>query len=1103
MNNQLRGFAAANTTLMSPDIRANVSGSYFDRGTPYVPHNALIDSSFQHFNDTYFRIQQPEEILTVFHAGFTGPDQMEAVMGRLLPPQETTKEKFVVKMYYFDFVNMDVVPPGAIPDQQTAHMEEYNVRLNRYGQQFEMFDEELTTSEGYGLFLGHVAQQSISRFTTFLITGMYALTDERIKERSDVENFGDPENTPIDESLRKRAQGFGSMGVESQSSVQTISSHIQIGQSIISKLSGMKPENLILPPGSDILLQQTKPEQTYYFEYEGLNPTPRVVMGLNSPLILPNGIATFIAALPRLSGRQDNSEFDVLKQHSVIGEYYLMNSDPRSCDDKGFVKDKRNIQIFDIERNDWIEVPFRDAVLKSKVFKVADNNPEIGYDWDDEFKSFPNHGKSNEEMFVYNGLEGPQLIDYILQMSGINGENGAKRTAEHLLSKFLSEYNTVMLSAEKVLSDASLIIKKIAQQVPTANYVSNAGATFLQTGAARAPLQPEIDRMTKKGVPVMNVTDSNTNGGVKINNNASLPATMDYPAGLVSYSNLKSITEYAGIDPKVNALKEKLKAFIDLIDNLTSFLKRYLPHSELLDAKNIQPWIHSDMIGNVLVESMFGRFSPILIAGGGANNVTDSFKGKAVSPESLILIGGSPELQAFLTDRINENDSYPVEAAVQVISKFSNGNIAEFFTKYNANKPEGQVNIAKKIYNEAVKIKPAPAPQSGTVFGTYAMTGIEATPGFVTAFENDKTNFGNYIPADLHDMGATANVSDLKKSVAFANVKSRLPADERHADLRFLYNNIGTQLPISKPFSFKSMEGIFDTDSIQTKKIGVSFPDSMKKIRDDQFVGGGFTNVKSVDTIGGTLLGIVLHVFLTCRNVPDTLMRLLENEIYVPFNALLTRPQIRVDVSGAILSASRVGKTYYLRGQVYNPVNENGKRRYTIYLKFGCVVDKPDAVFYIPAVKFSGYHGGLSSEFFEYDPDRRALKNQIDRSENSGQSLISMLVPPEWKPASEILFLTDIKARDKKSKNIPSREYYDYIWEFTPYAAELAGAKRMEKNVFYSLFRGTYFRWDHSKECYSNDCLINGTGHLRGKVYVGCKAAFDGNMLFLRDPKLK
>ncbi len=1044
MNSQLVGFKHSTIPAMNNVVPNRDFGSYFDREKMYTPHNAIIDSTFQHFNDTYYRTQAPQEVLKIYHSGFTDPDKMEFILGRILPLQETTKEKFVVKSWTFDFKNMDIVPPGAIPDQQTAHMEEFNFTIDRYGQQFEMMDEELTTAEGYSVFLGHAAQMGINRFTTMILTGLFSLAAPEIIDRSEREGFGDFDTVSIDDSLRKKAQSFACLSVESNSSVQSINSVIQVGSSVIAKLSNMKPENLILPPGSDIILQQTKPEQTYYFEYTGLDPTPRVIMGINSPLILPSGIATFIAALPRFSARQSNEEFDVLKTQCVLGEYFLMSSTLHRNEDCMFLPDKKNIEIFDLERNDWIEISFRDCILRSKIFReISDSNDKFkrgdGYEWDREFMNY----NGMDSMFHYKTMKGAQLVEYVLQMNDIDKDAGAKRTAEHLVAKFLSEYNTYNTSADRVLLDGKVLFRDYVMTEPKN--------------------EDDIDKL-----------------------------------GDISYTSFKAASRTEN--------GKQLEPFISLMESLISFLRTYLPSSELLSEKNIQPWIDSDDVGNVLFESFFGRFPPLLKRSEGVFG-GERYQGRDVSKFNMSLLNDDPKFKEFIDNRLKENTNYPVNSALDVITKYYAGRYNEFWTAYEKDDEKSRKALLGKIYNEALKMESQNKNEKTNVvpLGKWKFTGRSATPGIVSYFNRIK-DFGgeggktNYAVGSLIHLGEPETDENVIKNLpAFKNVKAKIGIVERHGDLAFLHKKIGTNQPKSgsRPFSFDTRE-----ENIGSKKIGVSYQDSLKKIHDEHFVGNAFTNIKAVETTGGSLLSVFLHAFLTCRDVPNTIMRLIDNEIYVPLNVLLTRPQMRVYTSSAILCANNVGNTYYIKGQAYNPVTEYGKRRYTVYLKFGCLVSVPEAVFNIPSVKMSGYIAGMTSEFFEFKKGGELL-DQINRNDHFCKSLIPLIVPANWKPSSDILYLTDIKTKDKKHRNIPMRDYYDDVWGFTNTANDLSQRRKIERNVFYSLFRGTYFKWNHITESYNKETLVKGTGFFRDKQYIGARPAMDGVALFVANPNLK
>lgn len=1110
-------FQQAFNTSLSPAVATGRDASFFDRSKAYTPHTAITDNSFQHFTDTFWRTKQPEILLSFFHAGLMGPEQVNFLTSRVLPFRETTTEEFKFITWTYDFTLMEIVPPGALPSQQISHMEEYSVRLDRWGQQFQMFDEELTTELGKQHFIENSVQMGINRLSTIKLVAITALTSPEIIDNSDSFSYGRMDSENLDSSLRKRAQAFCPLSRESTHVVQSIFSLIQIGMNTIAQLTGLKPDTYILPPSSDIILQQTKPEQTFFFEYEGFDPTPKVILGLNTPLMLPNGISTFIMDLPRVSNRQQNTEnLDILKEHTIIGEFYLMHSNyVNLCQDpKCFEPDIKDIEVFDLARNDWIRVIFRDAILKAGVFTV---NQDGQYDW---YPKMYNH--TEESMFHRQVLDGVSLVEYVLQMGNLEGENGAKRTAQHLLSKFLAENVSIYKSYDSVISDAKALIRNIANQVPTIpNYIGVDDPTRTAvdpadtTKTVPSPLlhvfnveELDVPVFEKSGVTNIRIASHDLNGAMVLND-AVFPNNMQYPAGMTNYSSLKSLSEYNGTKENLKSVSGKIRPFIELIENLTSFLQTHLPDSELLNKDNIQPWIDSDLIGNVLIESFIGRLEPILFNSGAAVGAADdTFMGRLLTKDFVDLINDTTGLEVFLKNQIAKNDDYPVYKVLLVLNEAKVG-AEKFVDDYNNAGEKEKKTMENKLYQAALKRKeslPQPSRRASAKApqGTYIATSLDATPGMVEYLSKDTSGtlfvgkHGSHGTAavDVTDKDARNEfMTNAKKSILF--IKSQMNALERHSSLSFLTPKVDSESPmheerrvsIGRAFSFRDDF----SDDAPKKKIGVSLGDSRKKMMETHFIGDAVSNIRVMDTLGSPLMMIIYHAFLTSKNIPRTMMNLIEHKVYVPLNVLLTRPQIRLETSASVLCVSNMGNTYYIQGQQYNGPSSTGMRAYTVYLKFGCVIRNPKAAFYIPNTKMTHYLAGLSTQYFEVG-DGSALMDQIERKEHADVSLIPLIVPATYRPESEILYLAKIETLDTKTTKIPMIEYYDGLWQFTTNTYGLAELRRLSKGAYYSLFKGTHFRWNPATQLF--DVKIKGTGHLSEMCYVGCRGAFDGTQLF-------
>lgn len=447
---------------------------------PLIQDNTVTRNSFQHMTQTYWNILDGVDSETsFFFAGLV--NEVDPLIDRHFLWQLTNKEKKIYKTYRWNYQTMDLLAPQGLPNGQSLSYEEYEQRMDLWGQSFTMTGFELEEPMGMQVLMGHIYQLGLNRKTTvhFLCVAVCVRVPDRLKQTFMFYDIHDPADR--DEIARKSVQHFWALSMYDPSqNYSKFSSFTQIGQKAIKEKISEPPVSLFLPPNSDYLLPQGEMVPTYHLQYVQGQATPMIVTNsLKSPLIIHPEIAVFILPSLTLPDHQQVSRnsADLLKVETVIGEYYpMMDENEGNYSDKS-VDVVKSIKIYDITSDTWCVVNFEEAVENCGLFKMMETQRGHSiWDWSDSFKNWTiqNNGIPDENTIFLNkdaSTRKNNLVEYIGQINMDKSEEFLMRTARQLLAKF-SDRNEHM---DRIFDRGLQIraqIAKIKPDLATINYLT-------------------------------------------------------------------------------------------------------------------------------------------------------------------------------------------------------------------------------------------------------------------------------------------------------------------------------------------------------------------------------------------------------------------------------------------------------------------------------------------------------------------------------------------------------------------------------------------------------------------------------------------------------
>lgn len=250
---------------------------------------------------------------------------------------------------------------------------------------------------------------------------------------------------------------------------------------------------------------------------------------------------------------------------------------------------------------------------------------------------------------------------------------------------------------------------------------------------------------------------------------------------------------------------------------------------------------------------------------------------------------------------------------------------------------------------------------------------------------------------------------------------------------------------------------------------------------------------------------ISLVLFLTSRITRDSIMRLIESDIFLPLNFMCIRPFVRHRMYSMVLMKGGYDTGATFIGHTNMLLSDDGatKMHYGNYtFNHKSIVMNPKNIIVASDVMFGGYRGGNGTRFFNDDDIGNILSNKKNVLRNASRSsIMSIMLPAEENqfnhhPIDVSGWYQNDNKQDLKDQHYSTSQYYNARFGFKN------GTQSRLKNTFIQKFlksqRGYNTILCQDQYNYWSNNGFNGfrrsRSHLGPDLYAGVRGVFDGHL---------
>lgn len=1061
------------------------------------------------------------------------------ILTRVMPWKRTDNLIYKKEYVIFDWNDINIVPYGTYAGNVTSSEQETITRLQRYGHGLE-FDRTMVRNtageKALRYFRAQYDQLTKDIATAATLMALVALKEARSPEEYYKLSFGsfqeEAENT-----VRKEAAAFLCFARASTNGTNELIPYLQLGIRIL-KGAGYMPNVLIYPQNAEGLMIRNLEEKTInYFDWDVMNNTMSKKTGTQDLNIIPGtGIAVYTTPEIRIQKYAQKARHDlthILEETATISEFYVMSMKDFDSD-REFTSEHVGIDIWSYVHNNWVRIDYHDAFKNCIYFQEGQHG---NLDWNPHFKDWTSHSavahSKDDEKHAHSDLHSRQSIfcrsvDYTSKKSpvrylgdikigeGVNAisHKGFRRMTMSIVAKLMR------MSTEKigdVFSSGLHIMRSIADSVPDDTYINDLiaknTANAHQDGSG-IPQQWK-DRMKQQYAPSnLSSTDRNSFGFLNLPDKA---ANLEYPPGFCSFPGLKTISAEANGTSGWKSLGERVKPFVELIEQIDSYLKVLLPDSVLNDKGNIPHYYWTNDTSTLLIQSLMNQFSPCFLDLSGKTSQVPLTKEQIFSTEiekitdlktldddikkSISKFMIKMTTQDFDFDPVNFLSMIP-PTEIEKIKTADPKDVDKILRNvYNIYKTSKKISVGSDPSSSAKKQKKEYSIPTGA--NEWYLSPLSATPGVITYIKN-------------YDASVSKATIKILPADPELNFSSPVAQDQvaTHAHFAMIHEHLKTE---NWARSMKNLVSVTET----YQKTGASvfdFGESRSRAHQEvhgasaqhdthrrQFSENLAENIQLLMFEPNYLVRIVSMFLLFSQHVPKTLQHLIRQDCAIPFDIILLRPVINIRTACCILCAagnaginpeedSPLGFVLYIQGYPERTAVQGGIVRDNFYWDMAAIVENPDRVWIqhnaVPVKVVSGLNVG----WIKPGTNLFAMRTQEDKNGTMG-SLVSIVVSDNWKPHNDILTLID--SDQTKLNKPPGLAYFDKYFNFSSTSTRVT--RHNSSNAFGLAMQGTYYTRDHFQKQWS--IRQQGTSHISDLVYQGAAEHFRAGGKFKTDYK--
>lgn len=1114
----------------------------------------------------------------------------------VLPFQEVGILAWEETTWYIDFSIADDLPMESLARQVSASARREEIRLQRKGMEIRFHQSELNDPTGREVVKAKMDQVIINLHTSLFLIGLLALVNANPKRTMFLELLGDPTQKGWSTYLKTRRQFFGIGSVKYIGEKTPFSRIIHQAQNVITQKGQQPATVLILPPGAEKMVDCiAEPKKVFGYMYEKDNPTPREVEVLDSLFTTSTGVKAFIVPTPYLHDNQLGlaRHLNMLLGRSIVSEFYRMTSVHGMV--TGVERDPKDkdVQIYDLAKDDWVHINFCDALVHSGIFQEigVDSMPPTSpngdvpprYEFSSHFVFFLKDGKGEKHNLFsrFNEVTGKWMpIETIGQMDQKFIGEGLKITADDIARKFSVIYQksspSGFVSPSSAIVSGLMIRNRIAAEPYEEAYFQAVAAANLNnqpTGVDNAgnitymPIKTPkkvLDRYrsgTEFSVPEW---QQQPNGSLKIpvpDNNLSFNAK--YPPGAINFCNLVELSSHS-IDKSSYwyELGSQLKPFVNTITELSQMLTTMLPHSKLIKLSAIPAYIHSNDPSNALAEVFLSPpplwLSPPTTLGPDKRpfNVSSINILNVMIPQNYMdffnkLSNNAGRKMEEIAKKILEDSvddrNFDIPKFIYHLSKVNPEQLTTEQVEWNKFKKamldykfesplvqQSSKTSKKKTESNVLPVpdvvKPSSAfPDSPSI--SPWRTSFAATPGIIKTIDMNNNNFvffsdedklnlthmGNEKPDENHPalkfLGSELDITQVYKNIHgvkfVENKKMDMPSEDPYRPYSRTRKRKSAFDPVesvSMHFAdrgfgyddYDDMKSVQHSDDfLKTNFIGAKLTlNEVKKIHEknvaERYDKTVVQNLLLHNTCQDSVTKIILLALIASDHPVDTLLRLCKNNVYIPVDIILTRPQMVLEMLAAILCGENIGKTYLADQNIY-PSFKTGVYEVQFNFYTGANVNEKKRVVVFNDAFHSDWYSGCSTEYFNFET--HALDNGLENAAMRKKSLIPMIVGPLSNLRDEMLFLAQERHSAPEYPKVETGAFYDRVFQISKISLDfLSNIKlNMVAPVDYVLQQGDNRTWNPRL---GNWEYNPGSSELGHRMKKGCLTSFQGNTTF-------
>lgn len=541
-----------------------------------------------------------------------------------LPWAETAQVSVTWDEWHFTSPLADRVPHEGISRLITSTKRQFKTHVVRRGLAFVQEADYANTPEGMEQYalnvmsIGQAVQETQNHDT------VYALLTCKNYEKLWMQRFGTA-RVSISQVEDNEIETFGSVCLPEGD--DRLSVLIEDHKRLMAK-QGVKPNMLILWPGSTIYMSMVPPMRTEY-EKAGPQGVLRRERGPDS-LTVFRGLPVFEAR--DFDVNDDSVPVQLLTRPVQIAEYYTMRFNRNGENVSDYTTKERSIVIYNENANEWKKIGMIEAFEHANVFNSAGTYSRKLHDLIAHYHARgqrPAIENLSEDATVDEEMEDADHEDagnghppsFFLTTPDNDGEYMLLRyfgqmEMQHMTPTQVERIGeTIAAHMHGVSLDAWRDMVRLVGEIETQPYdetyaaaliAANTAASVNSAGQFVGELTPS-DLMEHWGLPVQQRQwKANAYGSLDLPQDASM-ASLAFPAGYANGPGLQTLAAEA-VKPGSpwRAAGMRAARSVEMLQHMLDVLRMTMPKSASIDSHGRSPWFHRDNALATFFESVIG-----------------------------------------------------------------------------------------------------------------------------------------------------------------------------------------------------------------------------------------------------------------------------------------------------------------------------------------------------------------------------------------------------------------------------------------------------------------------------------------------------------------